>query len=101
MITLRDGKPKGSSSIPNGDEVFHFLQSVQIDNGDLHNRYWWLYWLGLMALTDLRLRMRGFIPPYRGADKSLARPGRKQAKIFLPEWREFPSASLLVGKKKK
>jgi hypothetical protein len=99
MITLRDGKPKGSSSIPDGDEVFHFLQSVQIDNGDLHNRYWWLYWLGLMALTDLRLRMRGFIPPYRGADKSLAPPGRKQAKIFLPEWREFPSASLLLGKK--
>jgi len=35
---------------------------------------------------------------YRGADKSLARPGRKQA-MFLSEWREFPSAPCLAGEK--
>ena len=34
-----------------------------------------------------------------GADKSLARPGKKQA-MFLSEWREFPSAPCLAGKKK-
>jgi hypothetical protein len=33
---------------------------------------------------------------YRGADKSLARPERKQAN-FLSEWREFPSAPCLTG----
>jgi len=31
---------------------------------------------------------------YRGTDKSLARPGRKQGN-FLSEWREFPSAPCL------
>ena len=35
----------------------------------------------------------------QGADKSLARPGRKQA-MFLSKWREFPSAPCLAGKKK-
>ena len=35
---------------------------------------------------------------YRGADKSLAIPGRKKAN-FLSEWREFPSAPCLAGKK--
>ena len=35
---------------------------------------------------------------YRGADNSLALPGRKQAN-FLSEWREFPSAPCLGGKK--
>ena len=35
---------------------------------------------------------------YRGADKSLARPGNKL--MFLSEWREFPSAPCLAGKKK-
>ena len=34
---------------------------------------------------------------HRGADKSLARPGRK---LFLSEWCEFPSAPCLTGKKK-
>ena len=37
-------------------------------------------------------------PMFRGADNSLARPGRKQA--FLSEWREFPSAPCFVGKEK-
>jgi len=36
---------------------------------------------------------------YRGADKSLARPGRKQADV-LSEWCEFPSALCLAGIKK-
>jgi len=36
---------------------------------------------------------------YRDADKSLARPGRKQANE-LSEWRAFPSAPCLAGKKK-
>ena len=35
---------------------------------------------------------------YRGADKSLARPGRKL--MFLSEWLEFPSALCLAEKKK-
>ena len=36
---------------------------------------------------------------YRGADKSLAWPGRKKKKlVFLSEWREFPSARCLGGK---
>ena len=39
------------------------------------------------------------LPFYRGADKSLARPGRKQAIMFLSEWREFPSAPCLAGGK--
>jgi hypothetical protein len=64
VITLRDGKPEGLSSIPNREEDFHFLQSVPIGNGDLHNGYW----RGVMTITDLhlvlRLRMCGFIPPY-------------------------------------
>ena len=34
---------------------------------------------------------------YRGADKSLARPGRTQANV-LSEWCEFRSATCLVGK---
>jgi len=33
---------------------------------------------------------------YMGADKSLARPGRKYL-MFLSEWREFPSAPCLAG----
>ena len=33
-----------------------------------------------------------------GADKSLARPRRKQS-IFLSEWRKFPSTPCLAGKK--
>ena len=33
------------------------------------------------------------------ADKSLALPRRKKL-MFLSEWREFPSATCLVGKKK-
>jgi len=50
------------------------------------------------------LSMASYLPHgarslYWGADKSLARPGRKQAK-FLSEWREFPSASCPAGKKK-
>jgi len=36
---------------------------------------------------------------YKGAGKSLARPGKKHA-MFLSEGREFPSASCLAGKKK-
>ena len=35
---------------------------------------------------------------YRGADKSLAWPGGNEV-IFMSEWREFPSAPYLVGKK--
>jgi len=35
----------------------------------------------------------------RGADKSLARPGRKQTNLSV-KWREFPSAPCLAGKKK-
>jgi len=38
------------------------------------------------------------INKYRSADKSLARPGRKKA-MFLSEWREFPSAPCLAGKR--
>ena len=34
---------------------------------------------------------------YKGADKSLALPGRKQANV-LSEWREFPLAPCLAGK---
>jgi len=34
---------------------------------------------------------------YRGPDKSLARPGRKQDNV-LSEWCEFPSAPCLAGK---
>jgi len=34
---------------------------------------------------------------YRGADKSLARAGRKQV-MFLSEWPEFPSAPCLAWK---
>jgi len=33
---------------------------------------------------------------YRGADKSLARPGREKKLVFLSEWLEFPSASHLA-----
>ena len=33
---------------------------------------------------------------YRGVDKSLARPGSKQAN-FLSEWREFPSAPCMCS----
>jgi len=36
---------------------------------------------------------------YRGADKSLVRPGKKNL-IFLSEWREFPSAPCLAGRRK-
>jgi len=36
---------------------------------------------------------------YRGAGKSLARPGRKKKLMFLSEWCEIPSASCLAGKK--
>ena len=36
---------------------------------------------------------------YRGADKSLARPGKKKL-MFPSEWREFPSAPWLAGKNK-
>ena len=36
---------------------------------------------------------------HRGVDKSLARPGRNKL-VFLSEWREFPSAPCLAGKKK-
>jgi len=36
---------------------------------------------------------------YRGADKSLARPGRKHANISVLECAEFPSAPCLAGKK--
>jgi len=35
---------------------------------------------------------------YRGADKSVARPGRNKL-MFLSEWREFPSAPCLARKK--
>ena len=35
---------------------------------------------------------------YRSADKSLAWPGRNKL-MFLSEWREFPSAPCLAGKK--
>jgi len=35
---------------------------------------------------------------HRGADKSLARPWRKQANVSV-EWHEFPSAPWLAGKK--
>ena len=35
---------------------------------------------------------------YRGADKSLARPGRNKL-MFMSEWREFPPAPCLAGKK--
>jgi len=34
----------------------------------------------------------------RGVDKSLARPGRNKL-MFLSEWRKFPSALCLAGKK--
>ena len=34
----------------------------------------------------------------RGADKSLTRPGMKKL-MFLSEWREFPSALCLAGRK--
>jgi len=34
---------------------------------------------------------------YRGADKSLARPGRNKL-MFLSEWHEFPLVPCLVGK---
>ena len=37
-------------------------------------------------------RYNSYFSIYRGADKSLARPGRKQ------DWREFLSASCLAGK---
>ena len=37
--------------------------------------------------------------PYNGPDKSLARPGREKKLRFLSEWREFPSAPCLAGKK--
>jgi len=37
---------------------------------------------------------------YRGADKSLARPGRKKL-MSLSEWREFPSVPCRARKKKK
>ena len=37
---------------------------------------------------------------YRGADKSLAAQEENKI-IFLSEWREFPSAPCLAGKKKK
>ena len=39
------------------------------------------------------------VSTYRGADKSLARSGRKKL-MFLSEWREFPSAPYLAGGKK-
>ena len=48
-----------------------------------------------MPIAPLRI----YIYIYRGADKSLARPERKQANV-LSEWREFPSALSLAGKKK-
>ena len=35
---------------------------------------------------------------YRGADKSLSRPGKEKL-IFLSEWREFPSVPCIAGKK--
>ena len=34
---------------------------------------------------------------YRGADKSLARPGRNKL-MFLSEWHEFPLVPCLAGK---
>jgi len=40
-----------------------------------------------------------FYVVYRGADKSLAWPGRKKV-IFPSEWREFPSGPCLAGEKK-
>ena len=58
VITLRDGKPKGRGSIPNRDEDFLFLQSLQIDNGYLQNGYWWLYWREVMAITDIHLVLK-------------------------------------------
>jgi len=36
---------------------------------------------------------------YRGADKCLARPGRKQTKVSA-EWREYPAVLCLAGEKK-
>ena len=39
-----------------------------------------------------------YIYIYRGADTSLARPGRKNKPMFLSEWRQFPSAPCLAGK---
>jgi len=59
----------------------------------IYRNYCWLSWIYIEIPIGVWIQAR-----YRGADKSLARPGRKNL-MFLSEWREFPLASCLAGKK--
>ena len=51
------------------------------------------------AKAPFPMYLRGVLLNYRGADKSLARRGMKQANVSV-RMREFPSASCLAGKRK-
>ena len=61
-------------------------QSVKIHRCVFNTVVVWLHILGL------------YLCMYRGDDKSLARPGRKQANVSA-KCLEFPSAPWLLGKK--
>ena len=52
----------------------------------------------LLLLLVVLLSVRVFIVLYRGAGKSLPYQERNKL-MFLSEWREFPSAPCLTGKK--
>ena len=84
---------------------FDFTPSTYLDPGALQVRpqyFLRLFKISRLQNTDIQWRHDAqvlFLDLYKGPDKSLARPGRKQL-MFLSEWREFPSAPCLAGKKK-